>query len=344
MAAVCFKRLRLLLRHVFHADDTGKGISISEVSSIVSDVRQARLFVQACVDAPQGTANDRRFVQACAKAMTLYKECDEVNAILKAVKKYKTDTAICFHMNTTVINTLSFKLHLHFDTPFEYIQRRIWAKKLPEVDYDGCVISGPIQRRIWPKKLPEVENGGCVISRPHDENNMANILIDMEIDMEIDKELRIMPLPIPPLFNAYQILQLQSCVQQLHYMCLQLPEELSRAVCTGIYADYTISPNFSPNRFVYVYQGEYLCEIVQHLADKALECGIAIDQYSAFWIYCHLNHILSEWEAESLDSDDSILHDLWRFPEIDQNVIGKFQAMIRHANWNKGDTLCVSVD
>jgi len=72
MATVCFKRLHFLLRRVFHADDTKKGISILEVSSIVSDVRKARLFVQACVNAPERTANDRRFVQACAEAIMSY--------------------------------------------------------------------------------------------------------------------------------------------------------------------------------------------------------------------------------------------------------------------------------
>jgi len=221
-------------------------------------------------------------------------------------------------MNTSVIDTLSFELHVHFDIPFEYIQRRIWAKKLPEVEYDD----------------------GCVTSRPRDENRMANILIDMEIDTE----LRIMPLPIPPLFNAYQISQLQNCLEQFQHMCLQLPEELSCVVCSGIYADYSISPKFSPNYTLYASQARDLCARVQHLVTKALKCGIAIDQYSAFWIFCHLNHILSEWDAESIDSDDSILRDLLRFPEIDQNVIGKFQAMIRHANWNNGNALCVFVD
>jgi len=115
-------------------------------------------------------------------------------------------------------------------------------------------------------------------------------------------------------------------------------------VCTNFYADYSIRPGISPKCFQHALEITDLSANAQHLVAKTLECGIAIDEASAFWMSCHLDDVVSEWDAESIGSNDSISTDLLRFREIDQNVIGKFQSMVRHAKWNKGDAPGVSAD
>ena len=315
MDAICHKRLYLFLRRVFHKKPSTKGLTILQVCSIISDVRKARLIAQKCVDAPGNTPNDRRFARACADVLLSYQESDEVSAMVNAVEKFKLDEAVFVHLNNSVIQTLSFNLHVCLEIPFEYIQRRIWTIRLPEVEYDD----------------------GSVPCQSDDDNRMANILIDIESA----NEDRIVPAPTPPSFTVYQISQLQNCLQQLQHMCFRLPETLSCAVCTNFYGDYSIRPGISPKCYQHASD---LSANVQHLVAKALECGIAIDEASAFWMSCHLDDVLSEWDAESIGSDDSISGDLLRFQEIDQNVIGKFQSMVLHAKWNKGDAPGVSAD
>jgi len=311
MADACHKRLYLLLRRVFHKKDTAKGLTIAQASSIISDVRKARLCAQTCIDAPGNTAKDRRFAQACADVLLSYQESDEVSAMVNEIRTFLSAETLCVHLNTSVIQTLSFKLLLRLDVPFEYIERRIWTTALPEFEIDD----------------------GSVPSESGDENRMINIFIDIESVHED----RIVPAPTPPSLTAYQISQLQTCLQQLQHMCFRLPEALSCAVCTHWYGDYRIRPGLSPTCILHAFEIDDLSAHAQYLVAKALECGIVVDEVSAFWMSCHLNNIVSEWDAESIGSDDSISDDLDRFPEIDQMVITKFQIMVEHEKWNRGD-------
>jgi len=306
MVAACFDKLCLLLRKAFHKDDTEKGISMLRFFSIVRAMRLARLLLQKFVDESEGNANDHLFVQACARAMTLYKESDEVRSMNEAVQKYEEEKACRWHMNTCVIDTLSYNLHMKHNVSFIYIHNRIWAR----IEYK---VNDTLSS-LW-------------------EHEMWNILVDMEID----KEDRILPSLEPPMFSAYQNLQLQNCLKQIHDMCLQLPGELKCKVCNYISADYTICPEIAVDIYQYTRKSVDCCGKVEHVVAKALKCGIGIDRLSVFWILCRMNELLHEWTAESVYDDDSILHDFQKFPEIDQLLIEKIKAMIIHKNWNQGN-------
>ena len=308
--AACFNKLCLLLRKAFHKDDTEKGISMLRFFSIVRAVRLARLLLQKCVNESKGSANDHIFLQACARAMTLYKESDEVRSMNEAVRKYEEEQACRWHMNTSVIDTLSYKLHMKHNLSFIYIHDMIWAKKFLGIEYK---VNDTLSS-LW-------------------EHEMCNTLIDMEID----KENRLLPSLEPPMFSAYKILQLQNCLKQIHNMCLQLPVELKLKVCNYISADYTICPEIAVDIYQYTRKSVDCCGKVEHVVAKAHKCEIEIDRLSVFWILCHMDELLHEWTAESVYDDDSILHDFQKFPEIDQLLIEKIKAMIIHKNWNQGN-------
>jgi len=241
--------------------------------------------------------------------MTLYKESDEVRSMNEAVGKYEEKKNRRWHMNTRVIDSLSFQLHKKYDLSFIYIHDRIWAKKFPGIKN-------------------EVND---TLSSPY-EHEMCDILVDMEID----QEYRILLCLEPPMFSENQILQLQKCLEQIHNMCFQLPDELKLKVCKYISADYTIFPTIVVDIPQYTRKSFDCCGKVEHVMAKAHKCGIEIDQLSVFWILCNMDKSLHEWILESVDENDSIVNDLQKFPEIDQLLIQKINAMMIHENWNKG--------
>jgi len=146
------------------------------------------------------------------------------------VDKYTSFSRLFFgrlHMNEQVIENLSFKIHINYGMPYWYVMRYIWTKVLADVQYDLFL---------------EMESEKVVSPSPTD--YMESItMMDMIIDINLQKENRILQLPPAPIFSANEILKLQNYVLRLHYMCMQLPEDIARQVYKGgIYANYDIIP------------------------------------------------------------------------------------------------------
>jgi len=165
--------------------------------------------------------------------------------------------------------------------------------------------------------------------------------MDADIAAEMRGENRLRVLPDAPVFSAYDILRLQHCVSRIHYMCLQLPAEISHKVSgRGIYANYEIFPRVDERYFIDVDQGVLRSRYAQRLVEKGLACGgIRFDIQSAFWAHCHLPLEPGEWRLGDVTDPSFILYqglvrDLPLFPEIDQEIITKFAAMMTHPNWH----------
>jgi len=314
-------KLCFLLRQVFHKNNTTQGLCINRVCHMIQDVEAAEFLVQKMSSASVLNAIDRVYVGKCAKAFTLYKCCAHIGGI---VQKYRNFTKTLYrqvHMNELVVQNLSLKIHIRYDIPYSYVQHYIWAKVLADVEHDISL---------------ESVSGDCVYWT----NRTENTVMDMLIDMELQEEKRILELPIAPIFSAYEILQLQNCVLRLHYMCLQLPEDISRKVCSrGIYANYEIFPKVHEHYTIDADVGILRCVCAQRVVEKALECGgILIDIQSAFWIHCHLPLDFRKWQLDFVKNYKCALYvglvrDLLLFPEIDQQIIKKIAATMMHTNW-----------
>ena len=305
---VCF-----FLRRVFHDDGSEIGLTIGQVDSIVSDVKQARKHVQEMVETFQGTTAQHEYVAVCAKAMTLYFPCDEVAAILQKFDIYSDHYQECKTFNEDVVNMLSLLITRRYRLPFLYVQRHIWARNFPQVTYDLSTYDG---------------SGGEYYVEKNEENSRQNWLIDSEMECET----RMIPLPVHPMLSAREIMLLQTCVQQTQYMCMQLPSDIASVVCKRIHGDYTVSPHVGVKSIVRAIDGSKACLQAPQLVYIAHVCGnVSIDEPSAFWMCCKYSMPLRQWNPFLID-DETFEH-LARFPEVDPELHMKIVAVMTHPSW-----------
>ena len=266
--------LTFCLRRVFHKNDRKNGLEIQEICKIVSDVEEAAVLIKKRSSVSMPNDVDHADIQNCAKAFTLYKCCAYIDDM---VDKYTSFSGLFFrrlHMNEQVVQNLSFKIHINYGIPYWYVMRYIWTKLLADVQYNISL---------------EMESEKVVSPSPTD--YMESItMMDMIIDINLQKEKRILELPPAPIFSANEILKLQNYVLRLHYMCMQLPEDIARQVYKGgIYANYDIIPKIDKKYEIGTHESCLRCEAARHIVEKGIECGgLEIEIKSAFWISCHL--------------------------------------------------------
>ena len=278
--------------------------------------------MQPMSSVPALSATDSDCVRLCEIAFRLYYPCAHIRDM---VRNYHDFTGTLFrdmHINELVVSNLSFKIHIRYDMPYSYVQQYIWEKILADAGHDISLDSEFGNRVDWNRRE-------------------ENTIMDTVIGVEMRDEDRILVLPAAPIFSACDILQLQKCVSQIHYMCLRLPEDISHKVCSrGLYANYEISPGVYEHYLIDADEGPLRSLCAQRLVEKGLACGgIRIDIQSAFWIHYHLPLEISKWRLDdvtdlSFSTYQELVQDLVLFPEIDQEIITKIAAMMMHPNWH----------
>jgi len=302
---------------VFRKDDRPDGINVSEAIEMIEGVKRIATGVKKIMDKTRLPADDRKHcdecVQQCVNALQCYNKSICIDEIAEKYKLLHNQMNRNMVENSAVIESLSFNIHLTIDISYWYAQRYILAKLYPDSKYSMS---------------------GSDFSWIHSKENTP--MTSMIIDSYMRDEKRFVPLPPVTTLESAEISQLQYCVLQIQVMCRELPAEIQQTMSSARRnVNYLINPKTKVFCEFDEASGTMRCSGAKSLVELALDCGgINIELESAFWIHCKLPYDFKDFKEWSMIFDEDfnsyLYEELRRFPEMDQRIIQKVQAVIMH--------------
>jgi ferredoxin len=308
------------LCRVFTKDYRSDGIHVAEAIDMIQSVKRIATGVKKMNQRTRLAADDcehcDEYVAKCMNALKLYNENVDIDCISEQYGVLQRQMNANMVQNCPLIEMLSFRIHLLTDISYWYVQRYILAKLYPDSKYS-----------VYGSNFSYIHS--------NENTSMANMLIQLEMD----DENRFVPLPQVSTLESREISHLQYCVLRIEELCLELPEDIQEFVRSERRpVNFIINPNTRVFCEFDEASGTIRCNGATSLVELAHDdCGIKIDLESAFWIHCKLGYEFKDWSILLDEGFNSYLRDeLKKFPEIDQNIIIKVQAMMRHpASANK---------
>ena len=302
------------LCRVFEKDYRPDGINIAEAIDMIQSVKRLAKGVERMNQRTRLAADDCQhcgeYHAQCMNALKFYNENVNIDFIAALYRAVQTQANANMVQNSPFIEKLSFRIHLLTNISYWYVQRYILAKLYPDSKYS-------------------LRGSNFSYVHSNENTSMANMLIQLEMD----NENRFVALPLVSILESSEISHLQYCVALIEELCLKLPEDIQEIVRSNRRpVNFIINPNTSVFCEFDEASGTIRRIGARSLVKLALECcNIKIDLESAFWIHCKLDYEFKEWWIlldEELNSD--LRDELKNFPEIDQHIIEKVQAIMRH--------------